>query len=775
MATPSKSAPTTELGRPGLIQSIGGGVIPWSMFLDDREYADDVRWPRSVESYRRMETDAQTKGLLMATTLPIRRFRWELDENGARPEVVNHIADSLNLPIRGQDPPPQRRRNRFSHDRHMAHALRSLVYGHYYFEQVYEYRSPRDGGDGLLHLKKLGTRPPRTIFNILQDTDGGLKGIEQWAGIGIGGGLGGAGLPATLLDVNRLVAYIWDSEDDGDWVGRSILRACFKNWLIKDRLLRVDATKHERNAMGIPWFEVDSSASQPQINELAQVAERMRAGEQSGGAGPGKLSIKGVEGSLPDTIGSVRYHDEQMSKAFLLLFFDLGKTETGSRALGSEFIDWYTEGQGAIADWYRDTTQEHQIEDEVELNWGSEEQPPLLAYTREESAELSIADLAAAVREGLIAVDEELRTYINRRWQLPAPAPIDEAPPITPGPERVTETGPAPPAPDLAPAAASARSAMAGQLQGALRKPMPWPELARAAGSDPKNGTARRARDQLLEQGAIVKMADGNLATPEQAGISLPERTLRRQPYEQEIAARVDFAAMDAAFIKQRTSLVDAVKSAEGAQIDELVSAVEAANGDPAKLAELKATPLDPDLILTHLKSAAAAGEAAARQERDAQLGPQAQAPVAAAEPNKDKVDSTLEAIAAAAAVTLAAGLAGVASRRAVAVAALPPADAAAKVRDSLDGLSDATLNTQLGGATMHAYGTGRQEFMRANKPSNVYASELLDENTCPSCTAEDGTEWSNVSESEGDYPYGGGYVDCDGGERCRGTVVAVY
>jgi hypothetical protein len=238
-------------------------------------------------------------------------------------------------------------------------------------------------------------------------------------------GVGQVGLAGPLtgveIPVNRLVAYVWDSEDDADWVGRSILRACHPNWAIKSRLLRVDATKHERQGMGIPWFEVDPSASDQQIKDLAAIAEAIRVGERSGGAGPGKLRMVGTEGTLPDTIGSIRYHDEQMSKDFLLLFFDLGKTETGSRALGAEFIDWYTDGQAAIADWYRNVTQAHVIEDAVEWNYGPDEAAPQLQYTRLERQAVAVADLVKAVETGLVAVDDETRAVLAQRWGLPPP------------------------------------------------------------------------------------------------------------------------------------------------------------------------------------------------------------------------------------------------------------------------------------------------------------------------------------------------------------------
>lgn len=59
--------------------------------------------------------------------------------------------------------------------------------------------------------------------------------------------------------------------------------------------------------------------------------------------------------------------------------------------------------------------------------------------------------------------------------------------------------------------------------------------------------------------------------------------------------------------------------------------------------------------------------------------------------------------------------------------------------------------------------------------PANIYASELLDGSTCEPCATIDGTEYDSVEEAEADYPDSGPYIDCDGGARCRGTLVYVY
>lgn len=785
-----RGAPTKEEGISGLVMpglgTVGGFNHPeWAYFVDDREYAPELQWPASVPKIERMETDAELKGLILATTLPIRRFRWEIDPNEADPNVVAHAAEDLNLPVAGEDEGP-RRRGTFNHDRHMSHALRALTQGHYHFEEVLELRD-----DGLLHLVKLGTRPPRSLIAIRTDEHGALEAIEQLRGGFTTGGqilAGAAGGAIRVLEADRLVTYLWDTADDGDQVGRSMLRACYRDWLVKDALIRVDAVKHERNAMGIPWFEVDPAASKEQIESLAQRAEELRASTVGGGAGPGKLRIAGVEGVLPDTIGSIRYHDEQMAKAFVLLLFNLGgDARTGARALGETFVDTYLENQGAIADWYCEMTQTL-IDRLVARNYGPDVQAPLLTYTRLETAELAFKDLALGIEKGAIAVDPELRAYIGERWKVPgqqAAAELEEEEPPTPPtpPPPANEGDPEEEGPPAASGGAGARrkpqpkrTALAESIAAALTAPMTWPALARAAGSDPKNQTARRARDGLIAEGVILrgpKKSGSDTLIPVIA-LELPARDLKRQPLAFEVTAEVNFAAMETTYTTGRETLVAAYREGQAQQVEQLVAEVEAAEGDAAKLASLTCDPVDTDVLAGPMQVIAEEGVASARGEHEAQVGVQARAAFRGAEADATALAARVRERAEAAALTLSSGLSASASKKAAAVSTLEPTAAAAAVREHLTSLSDAALNEQLGGATSQAYNSGRLAYMKAAGPKEIYASEILDENVCSACNSIDGTEWTTLGEAEVAYPVGG-YVECEGGLRCRGTLVAVY
>jgi hypothetical protein len=59
------------------------------------------------------------------------------------------------------------------------------------------------------------------------------------------------------------------------------------------------------------------------------------------------------------------------------------------------------------------------------------------------------------------------------------------------------------------------RAELAPRLITAAADPLLWPDLARAIGRDPKDGTARRLRDDLLGAGELVKLDDGRLQVPD--------------------------------------------------------------------------------------------------------------------------------------------------------------------------------------------------------------------------------------------------------------------
>lgn len=316
--------------------------------------------------------------------------------------------------------PPQRTAHRFSWHNHLREALLSLTYGHMFFEQVYRIRP-----DGLADLRKLGMRHPRTLIEIRVARDGGLEWIEQNPPPVVPGQSGP--VAPVKIPVDRLVAYVHEQEG-GNWLGESLLRSAYKNWLIKDRLLRVQAQTIDRNGMGIPVYE--GAPGETDLSEGKKMATAYRAGESSGAAVPdgAKLRLLGVEGALPDADPVVRYHDEQIAKGALLHFLTLG-TQTGSWALGTTFADFFVLSLQTEAEFVRDVGQAHVVEDIVDVNWGPDEPAPQLIF--EEIGghqQATAAAIKQLVDAKILFPDRELEEFLRRSFGLPGKASTDPAP-----------------------------------------------------------------------------------------------------------------------------------------------------------------------------------------------------------------------------------------------------------------------------------------------------------------------------------------------------------
>lgn len=385
----------------------------------------ELRWPHCIAVYESMvDQDGQVGSTLSAIVTPILRANWRIDGTGCRPEVVEHVAGDLGLPIVGQGDatPPGRRRGRFSWNEHLQIVVQDhLQFGHAVFEQVYFPPGP----DGRLHLRKLGYRPPRTIaaFNVAQD--GGLVSVQQFAPGYATPGLGGFvdGLVGVTLEVDRLVVYV-HRKRGANWLGHSVLRPAYKHWLLKDRGLRRLDQVSDRNGMGIPVYTASAKGGQDEVNDGEEIAAAARSGDESGVSLPNgaTFELKGVSGTLPDLLAGIRYQDEQIARTMLANVLNLGQARgTGSWALGSTLKDVLSLSIEAIAENIRETANQHVIEDLVDLNYGPDEPAPRLVCDEigSKNAEI-VGAIAQLVTAGVLHADESLESFIRTTLGLPA-------------------------------------------------------------------------------------------------------------------------------------------------------------------------------------------------------------------------------------------------------------------------------------------------------------------------------------------------------------------
>jgi HK97 family phage portal protein len=137
---------------------------------------------------------------------------------------------------------------------------------------------------------------------------------------------------------------------------------------------------------------------------------------------------------------------------------------------------------------------------------------------------------------------------------------------------------------------------------------------------------------------------------------------------------------------------------------------------------------------------------------------------------------SELVGVAAATAGLLGSGLASAAGREALRLLT-PGADGAGvarQVKSFLRGLSNRLKLDQLGGALHRATNLGRVATLEAAPTATYTASEVNDANRCAPCSEIDGTQFADLDAVRAAYG-AGPYRLCQGGIRCRGTVVATW
>lgn len=400
--------------------------VGYARAVRNRALEDDNRalvFPRSADTFAKMlREDAQVTAIFRAVSLPIRRANWQLDANGAPAAVVAHVAEDLRLRVRGDDPhkPLAPRAGRVSWDKHLEQSLYALVFGHMFFEQVYE-----PGVDGREHLRKLAPRWPGTLTKINVADDGGLESIEQQAS-GVG-----KKSHTPKIPVNRLVAYCFD-DMGGLWHGRSILRPAYKNWKIKDELLRLELNTLDRNGMGVPVYTGSDMTNDPEgdLERGQEIVEGFRSGETAGASIPfgAKLEVKGTSGQLISPREAIAYHDNMMARSVMAHVLNLdGKG--GAYALASTQNDLLVQSLQTIAEWVQDTATQHVVEDLVRVAFPEHDglMPRLVFDPIASKKEINPGDLAGLLNAKAIFADKDLEEDLRRRYTLPPKQKLSDA------------------------------------------------------------------------------------------------------------------------------------------------------------------------------------------------------------------------------------------------------------------------------------------------------------------------------------------------------------
>jgi len=721
--------PREEPRPTGLTLGAVGTLFTSGFLTDLQEYNAQFIGRQAFPVYDKMRrTSADVAAALAACMLPVLSAEWQVvpalapNEPGYRfsvelaDRVRNNLFGGLEMPMRTGGWSSQTLRSVLSN------ALLCLPFGCAAHEDIWDV----DGE--WIRLRAMAPRLPITFYRWWVDWDGlTLLALEQ---------LGyRRNVYANVIVPAQKIAVFTINQEGANFFGRSILRAAYVHWYYLDNLARLDGIAAEHNAVGIPYIKQAPGAATKDIEAAKQYVTELAGHESLGLTTPDgfEFEMKGVEGKTYDVVRSMEYHSDKIYMAVLAGFLTLGKTHTGSYAVGDTLGDFFNLAENATAELVAEVVNQTTVRRLIDYNY---ELPHAIRVERMpypllKPAKISVLNplkLLDAVRYvaqdniDLIHPDAKLEDHIRKLIGWP-PA---EKPRV-----RV--------------------------------RALNQPEVQAGGGFEPREGQ--------LDQ----KSSGGDLRLREPAAYPPYERRglnkigKRRQSREEERAARVLAQKLRAA---KKTWVGDLVAQARRVSIP----------GQAQKLS----LDLDEDAaqeLHGAIAVAVAFGTQSVFNERLRATGRSKSEPVLnltgielqEGRPPKPKTpplgveQTALIAVARAqswlASVARSAALEGI--RRGFTLGELAP-----YVEGSLLEASDGAIDNAALRAARDAVQTGRMEAYREVSPEvgRWVRRELADERVCETCKARDGTEWRRFE----DVDWRPGF-DCEGGLLCRGDLVAMY
>jgi len=295
----------------------------------------------------------------------------------------------------------------------MKEMLKAVVYGYSVTEVVLD---DYKGHWMLRRQNGLKTFDPNTV-KFYTDNAGNLLKIGQQV---VGGGVATGGGLDVALPLERTL--IWSHEKEwGNWYGKSILRGCYKNWFIKDAMLKFANIAYERFGspilMGVAATDKDKQTIMTAIQHLyarSQAVIRKTSADDP-------TDIRVIESKRTEMPFDryIRYHDEMILRRMLIgqNMFEGGGSTYGPKVpmdlMLMRFEDFRLELEMVMNDLLQFIT---------DLNWSTE------SYPKFQFAPLTTMDQAALVQKLLDSIDKQI-VYIDESWvrdELQFPPPTDE-------------------------------------------------------------------------------------------------------------------------------------------------------------------------------------------------------------------------------------------------------------------------------------------------------------------------------------------------------------
>lgn len=371
----------------------------WGVLSNVGEHVPALRPGNKYQTYDKMRrSDGQVFAALTAMKLPILSATWTVrcEDERVRAFVEENLFGRINW------------------RQFLRQAMTFLDFGFSVFEKVFEVEA------GRVLLKKLAMRLQSTIYKWEIGEHDELSGIVQRA-------FKQGRYRQIQIPREKLVLFNLDQEGN-DFEGRSILRAAYKHWYIKDQLERIGAIAADRHGVGVPIDELQVdpdrgiAITDDDYKSGEEILKNLKAGAKSWIVAPPGHRFRVLDQADKgfDVMPQVRYHAEEIAKSMLAQFINLGTTQTGSRALAESDLDMFLVALQGIAHEISETVNEDIVAPLVAWNFGEAVRAEVAATNIRRANVERIAKAATQLAgAGLLNADSELEAHLRQMMDLP--------------------------------------------------------------------------------------------------------------------------------------------------------------------------------------------------------------------------------------------------------------------------------------------------------------------------------------------------------------------
>jgi phage gp29-like protein len=222
---------------------------------------------------------------------------------------------------------------------------------------------------------------------------------------------------------------LFSPEKEGDnYQGISVLRSCYKDWYMKDLLVKINAMSHERHGLGIPKVTVKGQVSSDESTKMREAARNLRAGEEAYIETTENLDLEILDmkaSTRQDILPSIEFHTKQIFQSILAQFLQLSQSSsgggTGSKALSEDMSKLFMRSLEFVSDYIADVFNTDLVKDLIELNWGKGANIPILTHEKIGDDNLALISdaLSKLVTAGVITNTAETEQFVRGTLGLP--------------------------------------------------------------------------------------------------------------------------------------------------------------------------------------------------------------------------------------------------------------------------------------------------------------------------------------------------------------------